>query len=393
MTPPASTTCSCSATQPHTPSGRWIELPVAPRANNRIRFAATDEARQPLSPEQALILLVELLDKGERVDGVTIAGPGDPLADSASTLATLELVRRQYPDMDLGVTTLGLGGKDAAAQLVQAGVSHVTLLVDAVDLEIMRKLYAWIRPGSRTVSLSAATEVLLTEQREAARAFALAGCRVGIKTIIYPGYNDNHAVEIAKTMAEMGAQFMIVAPFEPQAGEEALLERPDCKVMAGIRGQILQYLPLVLIPEKITTEQAKNGTGCCCGSAASCLPKPSTARPNVAVVSQGGMEVDLHLGHASTALIYGPREDGLACLLETRKLPEPGAGAARWEHLADTLKDCFVLLTASAGESPRKVLADRGLTVFITDDEIEGTVDVLFGGGKKGKQCRTEKAV
>lgn len=387
-----STTCSCSATQPHAPYGRWIELPVAPRANSRIRFASTDEARHPFSPEQALILLVELLEKGELVDGVTIAGPGDPLADSASTFATLELVRRRYPDMALGLTTLGLGGKEEAAQLVQAGVSHVTLLVDAVDLEIMRKLYAWIRPDSRTVSLSAATEVLLVEQLKAARAFALAGCRVGIRTTIYPGYNDIHAVEIAKTMAEMGAQFMIVAPFEPQEGEEALLERPGCKVMAGIRDQVAQYLPLVLIPEKIQTEQGKNGSGCGCGSAPY-LPKPSTARPNVAVVSQGGMEVDLHLGHASTALIYGPRKDGLVCLLETRKLPEPGAGAARWELLAETLKDCFVLLAASAGESPRKVLADRGLTVLVADNAIEGTVDVLFGGGNKGKQCRTEKAV
>jgi nitrogen fixation protein NifB len=34
------------------------------------------------------------------------------------------------------------------------------------------------------------------------------------------------------------------------------------------------------------------------------------------------------------------------------------------------------------------VLAERGITVLVTDDEIEGTVDVLFGGGKKGKQCR-----
>lgn len=389
MTPPVSTTCSCSATQPHSPQGRWIELPVAPRANSRIRFAATDESRQPLSPEQALILLAELLDKGERVDGVTIAGPGDPLADSASTYSILELVRSRYLEMALGVTTLGLGGSDAAAQLVKAGVSHVTLLVDAVDPEVMRKLYAWIRPGSRTISLPAATEVLLAEQRAAVRAFALAGCRVGIRTTIYPGYNDTHVVEMARTMAELGAHFMIVAPYEPQSGEEALLERPGCKVMAGIRDQVAQYLPLVLIPEKIVAEQGRKGSG----GASAYLPKPSSARPNVAVVSQSGMEVDLHLGHAATALIYGPREDGLACLLGTRELPAPGAGAARWERLAETLKDCFVLLAAGAGESPRKVLADQGITVLITDDVIEGTVDVFFGGGRKGKQCRKGKSV
>lgn len=387
MTHLTGTSCSCSASQPHSPHGRWVELPVALRANSRIRFSATGETRQALTPEQAMTLLAGMLDKGERVDGVTIAGPGDALADSGPTFATLELVRGQYPQMALGITTLGLGGTQAVPQLTRIGVSQVTLLVDAVDLEIMRKLYAWIRPGSRTVPLAEATSLLLTEQAAICKAFVGAGFRVDVRTTIYPGYNDDHAVDIARSMAELGAHCMTVVPYEPVPGEEALLERLGCKAMTAIRAQVAQHLPLVLAPEKIVAEKSE---GCGCHSAASLLPKPSKEQPNVAVVSLSGMEVDLHLGHAATALIYGPRADGLTCLLGTRELPEAGTGAARWERLADTLKDCFALLAASAGESPRKVLAERGITVLVTDDEIEGTVDVLFGGGKKGK-CRKEK--
>jgi nitrogen fixation protein NifB len=337
---------------------------------------------QALTPERAMTLLAEMLATGELVDGVTIAGPGDPLADSGPTFATLELVRGRYPDMAFGVTTLGLGGALATRQLAEAGVSRVTLLVDAVDLEIMRKLYAWIRPGSRTVPLVEATAMLLTEQAACVQAFIKAGCRVDIRTTIYPGYNDGHAVDIACAMAELGAQSISIVPYEPVAGEEALLERPGCKAMTAIREQVAQYLPLVLAPEKVRVEQ----DGCGCHSATSLLPKPSVERPNVAVVSHGGMEVDLHLGHAATALIYGPRADGLTCLLETRSLPEPGAGAARWGRLADILKDCFVLLAAGAGESPRKVLADQGISVLITEDDIEGVVEVLYGGGKRCKK-------
>ncbi len=117
----------------------------------------------------------------------------------------------------------------------------------------------------------------------------------------------------------------------------------------------------------------------------SVMPKPSLARPNVAVVSSDGMDVDMHLGHAVKILIYGPREDGLQCLLETREAPEPGSGSSRWKKLATILHDCFVLLTASAGDTPRQILSRKGLSVLITDGEIEGTVDVLYGGGKKGK--------
>ncbi len=100
------------------------------------------------------------------------------------------------------------------------------------------------------------------------------------------------------------------------------------------------------------------------------------------------MEVDLHLGQAYQVLIYGPRQDGLICLLGSRPVPEPGSGNSRWEELAQTLTDCFAILAASAGESPRRVLGEHGITVLITDSEIEGTVDLLYGGGKKGKRMK-----
>lgn len=96
----------------------------------------------------------------------------------------------------------------------------------------------------------------------------------------------------------------------------------------------------------------------------------------------------MHLGHAKQILIYGPREDGLACLLESRMAPQPGGGSSRWEELAETLSDCFILLTASAGDNPKQILSSKGLTVYVSDENVEGTVDVLYGGGKKGKKCK-----
>ena len=362
-----------------------MDLPVAPRANNRIRFASTKESTQAMIPAQALAWLDDLLNKGATVDGVNIAGPGDPLADLGPTLETLRLVREKYPSMALGIITLGLGGEQSAEQLVQAGVTHVTLLVDGVDLDVVRKLYAWIRPGARTVPLLAAAGVLLDEQAKAAAGFVQAGSKVAVRTTIYPGYNDAHAEEIARTMAALGVKSMTLVSFDPTTEGEEMLERPSRALMTRIGDQVAKYLSVVTVPEKIQPDKAAGGP-CCSG--ASTLPKPGADRPNVAVVSSNGMEVDLHLGHAITALIYGPREDGLVCLLGTRTLPEPGAGASRWEILAETLQDCFVLLAASAGESPRKVLSSHGISVLITEDNIEGSVEVLYGGGGKGKKCR-----
>jgi nitrogen fixation protein NifB len=363
-----------------------VNLPVAPRANNRIRFASTQESTQAMIPAQALVWLDDIVSKGNKVDGVNIAGPGDPLADLGPTLETLRLVREKYPAMNLGITTLGLGGEQSVERLVQAGVSHITLLVDGVDLEVVQKLYAWIRPGIKTVPLFTAVGVLLDEQIRTIVAFLQAGCTVQVRTTIYPGYNDAHAEEIAMSVAALGVKSMSVAPFDPATEGEQMLEQPSHELMTGIRDQVAKYLIVVAIPEKIQPDRTADASRESCCSVAAALPMPSAGRPNVAVVSSNGIEVDLHLGHTITALIYGPREDGLVCLLGTRSLPEPGAGASRWEILADTLKDCFVLLTASAGESPRKVLSGHGISVLITEDNIEGTVEVLYGGGRRCKK-------
>ena len=134
------------------------------------------------------------------------------------------------------------------------------------------------------------------------------------------------------------------------------------------------------------------GTGATCGCGAIApvqtdLPQPTRERPRVAVASATGMAVDLHLGQARTLLIYGPREDGLTCLLETRPAPEPGSGEARWQQLAETLPDCFALLAASAGLRPREVLGQHGIRVLVGEQDIEGTGEVLYGGGKK-QQCK-----
>jgi nitrogen fixation protein NifB len=118
------------------------------------------------------------------------------------------------------------------------------------------------------------------------------------------------------------------------------------------------------------------------------LPKPIPVRPNVAVVSSNGMDIDLHLGQAVKVLIYGPREDGLTCLLGTRPAPEPGGGGERWRRLAEVLPDCFALLAASAGANPREILGQNGIPVVACEEEIEGAVDLLYGGGKKRRDKR-----
>jgi len=367
-----------------------LTLPVAPRPFARIRFEPADQKVRAVPIQGALNWLEENKQQGAQVKGVDIAGPGDPLVGMEVTLETLRLVRERYPDMDLSITTLGIHADQHAESLAEAGVTAIRLKVDAVSRKVAEKLYAWIRPGTKTIPLSQALPMLLQEQLQAVKTFKEAGCTVTVRTTVYPGINDTHIEEIAEVMGKAGAEAMELVPCRKGA-EDFNLAPLDPETLKQLQELALDYLPTEIAME---TEH-RIGTGCSsphasCGSIAALTPKSTKARPNIALVSSNGMEIDLHLGQAYQVLIYGPREDGLACLLETRPAPEPGSDD-RWEELAKSLYDCFAILVASAGERPRKILGDHGIQVLITDGEIECTVETLLGGGKN--KCKKGKTM
>lgn len=360
-----------------------LHLPVAPRANAKIKFSDNAKAKPAMMPEEAVAWLDHVVSQGKTIDIVGITGPGDPLAVPEPTIRTLRLVRDKYPELSLCLTTMGLGGALYAPELADIGLSHITVLVDAVDPQVAEQLYAWVRPSTKTMPLPEAVKVLIEEQAKAIKAFKDAGITVKVNTTVYPGINAGHVEDIAIAMASLGADIMGVIPFSPAEDIEDSPAASTPELLSAVRDRAALHMDLMpgwdeCGEDIVGLEKPTDGA-----AHVTVLPKPTKERPNVAVVSSTGMDVDLHLGHAVKIMIYGRREDGLPCLLETRDAPEPGSGSARWSELARLLDDCFVLLTASAGDRPREILSRKGLSVFITENEIEGIVDVLYGGGKK----------
>ncbi|WP_320172099.1 NifB/NifX family molybdenum-iron cluster-binding protein [Maridesulfovibrio sp.] len=368
-------TVHCSASVKTSPA--CMNLPVAPRANARIRFASDTKANAAISPMAAVTALEQLISDGKKIDCVSIAGPGDPLTVFDATYTALALVKAKFPEMALSISTVGFGGAYYVDKLAELKISHITVLVDAVDSGIAAELYSWIRPSTKTVPLAEASKILVEEQAGAIKAFKKAGLTVNISTTVYPA-NAGHIEEIAKTVKEYGADIMSISPFVPEEGSS--FSAASDEQIESARVLAAKHIELMEPWETCGAEVEVPPS--------STLPRPTRERPNVAVASTAGMDIDLHLGQAHQLLIYGRREDGLACLLETRPAPEPGGGNSRWESLADTLSDCFVLLTSSAGENPKQILESKGLRVIISEENVEGTVDVLYGGGKKGKKCK-----
>lgn len=378
-------TCSCGSQKRNKTETVVIHLPVAPQVVARTRFSPPPPARNlsMMLPEAMEYLQQVMMEKGDTVSMVAISGPGDPLATPDITINAIQQIRRSFPKLRIGLKTLGIGSDKLAATLAQAGVDYVEMQVDGVRTEILEKIYAWIRPGLKTLKISDAVSLLLQEQRNGIPAFKFHNIPVNILTTLYPGYNIDHVGKVAVETMELGSNSMSLIPYQPEPGVEVDLESPGAELIQETAEKAGKHLPVV---EPILLQPIDDsGQGVI--PQAPLHPQPTKERPNVAVVSSNGIEIDLHLGQAIRFVIYGPRgEDGLACLLETRNAPEPGAGTNRWQEVAATLKDCFILLVASAGETPRRVLAESGLKVSISEDNIEGIVDVLYGGGKKRKK-------
>jgi len=332
---------------------------------------------------EAMELLAEMMkEREESATMVAITGPGDPLATPDITLETARTVRERYPAVKIGLKTLGIGSEKLAGDLARAGVNYVEMQVDGIKADVLEKIYAWIRPGAKTLKVGEAVELLIREQRNGVPALRFHNIGVTILTTLYPGLDLDHVAKISAAMMVLGAGSMGLIPYAPQPGAEVDLECPEQMAVQAITEKAGVSLPIV---EPRLLDQPAGAVG----RAPLPVPRPTGERPNVAVVSSNGIEIDLHLGQATRLLIYGPRQDGLPCLLETRYAPEPGT-TERWAELAAIVNDCFVILTAGAGETPRRALAEAGIKVLITEDNIEGTVDVLYGGGKKGKKGKNQ---
>jgi nitrogen fixation protein NifB len=365
-----------------------VHLPVAPRCNIQCNYCKRDhdcvnESRpgvtsKVITPAQAMRYLEEMTSRDHRITVVGIAGPGDPFANPEATMETLRLVRARFPEMLLCVATNGLNVGPYVEQLAGLAVSHVTLTVNAVDARIGEKIYAWVREEPRVYRGQAAAELLIGRQLAAVVALKAKGITVKINTIIIPGVNDEHIPEVARRMAELGADIINCVPLYPVDDTPfAIIPDPTPDQIASLREEVSRFLPIMshcarcradaagLIGEQNSTEIATILSRC----ATSPLDAQDN-RPYVAVATQEGVLVNQHLGEALDLSIF-QQIDNRFERVETRSTPPSGGGRERWLALAETLKDCRALLVASAGPAPTAVLTYKGIRVVMMEGLIE----------------------
>jgi nitrogen fixation protein NifB len=336
---------------------------------------------------------IRLKEKMPHLSVVGIAGPGDPFANPIQTMKTLHLIRDEFPEIILCLSSNGLNVLPYVDELKELNVSHVTITLNGTEPKTLAKIYKWVRFEKRGYFGEQAAEILLKNQMEAIRALKRAEITVKVNTIVVPGVNDHAVVEVAKAMKEFGVDLMNTIPLFPVEGTPFEdLEEPSPEMMKELRKGIEQYLP----PMTHCTRCRADAVGMLgkddpeAKQILSDVSKLSvnldTTKPYVAVTSHEGLLVNQHLGEATQLFIFRETPNGYR-MVEQRPTPRPGDGKERWQELTHAINDCRAILVGGIGPSPSSIIGKAGIKIV----EMTGLIDDGLDAVYKGKELKTLK--
>lgn len=234
----------CYSSAAHFRYGR-IHVPVAPRCNIQCnycirKYACPNENRpgvtmRVVSPDEAMSTIRQAVTRDPRLRVLGVAGPGDALANDA-TLATFERAQSEFPQLTRCISTNGLLLPDRIDAIERAGITTITITINAVDPAIGEQIYSHVRYKGKTYRGREAFEVLNHNQLLGLREAAMRGMVVKVNSVLIPTVNDEHMVEVANVVKDHGAYIMNIIPMLPLA-KFAHLEEPSLEMVNKVRNE------------------------------------------------------------------------------------------------------------------------------------------------------------
>jgi nitrogenase molybdenum-iron protein alpha/beta subunit/MoaA/NifB/PqqE/SkfB family radical SAM enzyme len=388
---------SCSAGD----SSARIHLPVAPACNISCNYCRRDfdcpnESRpgvttKVLSPQEALERFLTVKKRMPNLTVAGIAGPGDALANFAETAKTLRLIRAVDPDITFCLSTNGLMLPPHAAELIELGVSHVTITINSVDPAIGARICGYVDYLGERYKGETGAALLLANQLAGLKYLADHGVICKVNTVLIKDVNEGHVEDVVRRVKGLGAYIANIMQVIP------------------VKGSVFAHMPLVSNKDLMRLRQRcekhllqMHHCRQCRADAVGLLgddqsimfrdDQPSLPGAKldqtlkIAVASRSGVVVDQHFGHAEQFYIYESDGD-LSRLVETRRIgrfnascgmcgprknesPDPG----RINEAINAVADCRGVLAMRIGASPSKRLEERGIAVFATYENIDKAV-------------------
>jgi len=405
-----------------------MHVAVAPACNiqcnycNR-KFDCANESRpgvvsELLTPEEAAHKVLVIAGKIPQMTVLGIAGPGDPLANPEKTFRTFELIAEQAPDIKLCLSTNGLMLPEYVDRIKQLNIDHVTITINMVDPEIGEKIYPWVHYKRKRYRGIEGVRILHERQMESLQALKEADILCKVNSVMIPGINDEHLVEVDRVIREKGAFLHNIMPLisAPEHGthfgltgqrgptpKELKKLQDDCagsnmKMMrhcrqcradaVGLLGEdrsqeftkdkFMDMAPTYDLEtrqqvhagiEHFQAEQNQKKAKVAKNPKAAATPKIL-----VAVTTKGSGIVNQHFGHAKEFQIYEVDANEVK-FVGHRKIDQycqTGYGEeATLENIIEAISDCKAVLTAKVGNCPQESLKKAGIEPIEAYDAID----------------------
>ncbi|WP_051108493.1 nitrogenase cofactor biosynthesis protein NifB [Cupriavidus sp. UYPR2.512] len=397
-----------------------MHVAVAPACNlqcnycNR-KYDCSNESRpgvtsQKLTPEQAVRKVMAVASRVPQLTVVGIAGPGDSLANPGRTFETFRLLRERAPEIKLCLSTNGLALPDFVDDICQYNIDHVTITINMVDPVVGAKIYPWIFWNRRRLTGKEAACVLHERQMRGLEMLAERGVLTKINSVLIPGINDEHLVEVNRAVKERGAFLHNIMPLisnpshgtyfglhqqrGPTAQELKKVQEAcsgganlmrhcrQCRADAvGLLGEdrseefSLDKIEQIEIEydrknrreyqwrtetEVIVQREAKKEVL----ALARANKATGALKVHIAVATKGGGRVNAHFGHISELQVFEVSATGAHFVGHRRVESYCQAGYGDDEGLLQIIRainDCHAVLVAKMGSCPRKELSDAGI--------------------------------
>ncbi len=215
-----------------------MHVAVAPACNiqchycNR-KYDCANESRpgvvsERLTPEDAAKKVLAVASAIPQMTVLGIAGPGDPLANPDKTFRTFDLIAEKAPDIKLCLSTNGLALPDYVDRIKALKVDHVTITINMIDPEVGERIYPWVFFKHKRWKGRDAAKILSERQLEGLDLLTANGILCKVNSVMIPGVNDDHLVEVSQKVKSLGAFLHNIMP---------LISAPEHGTYYGLTGQ------------------------------------------------------------------------------------------------------------------------------------------------------------
>lgn len=239
----------CFNEKMHDKVGR-AHVPIAPKCNIHCNFCTRDINQEDNRPGVASCVMdpddaidhIENVTKEGPIAVVGVAGPGDSLANE-ETFEFFEKLSEKNSDLIKCMSTNGLLLPKYAEKLAKIGVNTVTVTVNAVDPDIAKDIYSFVKYEDKVYKGKEAAELLIKNQLEGIEKLSKLGVIIKVNSVLIPGLNDEHLVEVAKEVKKRGASLINVLPLIP-LNKMKDYSRPSCAEIEKVRDEVEEILPV-----------------------------------------------------------------------------------------------------------------------------------------------------